>query len=163
MTDERPLLYLDVDGVINDLHAVRALGLRRAGKVAERFGVDVITSHGYRLAIPRYMPELIGELDQRCDIVWCTTWRLNANDEIAAFLGVGPYEALDPDGASMTPRWKPSTVANHAREDIAAGRRIIWIEDFYRRLPTIEGIHYVDTGKHTRLRPEDIPADLLTD
>ncbi len=164
MTAGRPLLYLDVDGVINDLEAVMAFGiLDDVDDLAERLSIDIVHSHGYRLAIPTYMPELIGALDTRCEIVWCTTWRNRANDEIAAHLGVGPYPALDPDGDDMTPDWKADHVRRHAAADLAAGRTIIWIEDFYGRLPDIEGIRYVDTGDHAVLRWQDLPIDVLPD
>ena len=86
----RPLILLDVDGVVNDLGAARG--------VSRRWVCDVVRSHGYDLYVPDFMPSLIGHLARVAEVWWCTTWRHRANDELAAHLGVGPFPVVD-DGS----------------------------------------------------------------
>lgn len=157
----KPLLLLDVDGVINDLEAVmmvRMLDEPRAR--AEQLGVEVIESHGHWLAIPGYMPELIQELAARSETWWCTTWRLRANDEIAAHLGVGPFPAIDDGLETLGLEWKIESSRELVSAAVAVGRDVVWIEDFNGELPGLSGVTYVDTGERGVLRWADVPLDV---
>lgn len=160
----RPLVLLDIDGVINDLQARRHLQSfepeHRAAE-ADRLGVDQIESHGYWVAIPRHMPELIRQLDERADIIWLTTWRTRANDEIAGYLGVGPFPVLDPDGRSLFFEWKIEAARPVIEEAELLGRNVIWIEDFDGDLPPFESVTYIDTGARGALQWSAIPERLL--
>jgi len=161
---DKPLLLLDVDGVINDVEMLIHLhGFEPEARAAEmdRLGLDEIESHGYHVVIPRYMPELIQALDARAEIVWLTTWRLRANDDIAPHLGVGPYPALDPHGSALDFAWKPEAARTPIADALAAGRDVIWIEDFNGDIPDIDCVIYVDTGEREVLRWSDLPVDVL--
>ena len=149
----RPLLLLNIDGVINDLGAVmkvRPLGDGAEAK-AKHLGVDLIRSHGFWVAIPDSMPSLIQELTAQCETYWCTTWRGNANDEIAQHLGVGPFPVVD-DCAKRT---------EMIDDAVDAGRPVVWIQDFKGQLPELDGVTFVDTGEQGVLRWSDIPDELL--
>ena len=160
---DRPLLLLDVDGVINDLEAkmmIRTLGEGGRDR-AEQLGVEMIRSHGYWLAIPTYMSELIGALTARSETWWCTTWRERANDELAAHLGVGPFPVIDDGMRSQDAAWKAAAARPLVEDARAAGRAVVWIEDFCGRLPDLAGVTYVDTGERGVLRWSDVPLDVF--
>ncbi len=159
----KPLLLLDVDGVINDLEAVmmlRFLGDGVRDRAAE-LGVEVVRSHGHWLAIPTYMPELIGELTSRSETWWCTTWREWANDELAAHLGVGPFPAIDDGNDTLGTAWKAPTARPLVEAAVAEGRPVVWIEDFCGQLPDLAGVTYVDTGERGVLRWSDVPLEVF--
>lgn len=150
----KPLLLLNVDGVINDLEAVmkvRPLG-EDAEARAKHLGIDLIRSHGFWVAIPDSMPALIQELTAKCDTWWCSTWHTRANDEIAHHLGVGPFPVVDDCAATPRPL---------IEEALAQHRPIVWIQDFNGRMPDIDGVTFVDTAAHGVLRWSDIPEELL--
>lgn len=160
----KPLLLLDVDGVINDIEMAIHLGMTEQSErdaEADRLEIDVIVSHGFTLAIPRYMPQLVAELADRAEIVWLTTWRERANDEIAQHLGVGPFPALDPDGTSLGIEWKVAAAERLVTEAVAEDREVIWIEDFDGDIPHLSGVTYVDTSERGVLRWSDLPVDVL--
>ena len=156
MTD-RPLILLDVDGVINDLH--RLYGGSRPWRT------DVVRSHGYDICIPDYMPGLIQHLMSLGEVRWCTTWRHRANDEIAAHLGIGRLEVVDDGSGARSVDWKAEAAYELAADALRAGRRVYWIEDFYGRPPVDEmpdGVVFVDTtARDDRvLLPDHLPAGL---
>jgi hypothetical protein len=155
----KPLLLLDVDGVINDFEAVVMVSM--LGDRAERLGVELIESYGYRLAIPHYMPELIQELTARSETWWCTTWRERANDEIARHLGVGPFPVVDDGADAPGVKWKAEAARPLVEAAVAAGRAVVWIEDFEGDVPDLEGVTYVDTGERGVLRWSDVPLDVF--
>ncbi len=159
---ELPLLLLDVDGVVNDLRAHQMLGVLGDDQAAGQLGVTLLHSHGYRLAVPHYMPELIRELAGRADTWWCTTWRGWANDELAAHLRVGPFPVIDPEGTDrFSSDWKVDCVRPLAKAALAAGRAVVWIEDFEGEIPDIEGIVLVDTTERGVLTWADLPLEVF--
>ena len=160
----KPLVYLDVDGVINDLNAHLMLGLLGGEDpdAAGQLGIELVRSHGFTLAVPIYMPELIRELTSRAETWWCTTWRDWANDELAAHLGVGPFPVIDPDGSDRSGRdWKPEKVGRLVESALAQGRAVVWIEDFNGDLPDLTGVIFVDTGERGVLTWADLPLDVF--
>ena len=159
-----PLLLLDVDGVINDLNAHMMLGLLgdESTNGADQLGVELVRSHGFTLAVPLYMPELIRELTARAETWWCTTWRDRANDELARHLGVGPFPAIDPDGSDRSSRdWKLEKVRRLVEAALAQRRAVVWIEDFNGDLPDLEGVIFVDTGERGVLTWADLPLGVF--
>ena len=171
----KPLLLLDVDGVINDLSAVmkvRPLGddaqeeeqdklVIPAPDRAEGLGVDIVRSHGFWVAIPRDMPELIQDVTSQSETWWCSTWRSHANDEIARHLGVGPFPFVDDGNGGRGNGWKIDAARPIIERALADERPVVWIGDFHGRLPDIEGVTYIDTGDRGALRWSDIPDELL--
>jgi hypothetical protein len=144
INDTRPLVLLDVDGVINDIGALH--GVERPWKT------HLVPSRGWLLCIPDYMPGLIAELVATAEVWWCTTWRHNANAEIAGFLGIDPLPVVDDGGMSRTVDWKPGAALPLVRRALVGGREVYWIEDFYRDPPVDlmpEGVVFIDTAAET--------------
>jgi len=153
---ERPLILLDVDGVINDIEYV--------GLGTDAWETHSFKSHGYTLLVPGYMPELIRTLCRVAEVRWCTTWRHRANDEIAEFLGIDPLEVIDDGTNCRHVDWKAGAAHDLANQALEAGRRVLWIEDFWGRLPEDEmplGTEFVDTTEGwdgALLLPDMLPA-----
>ena len=140
-TNKRPLVLLDVDGVINDLAAL-------SGGVDPRTHA-IVASNGFRVAIPHYMPVLIQWLCEVADVHWCTTWRHRANDEIAMHLGIPTLPVVDDGTNDRHVHWKAAAAHDLAAMALAEGRRVVWIEDFYDDVPVNEmpaGVEFVDTA-----------------
>lgn len=137
---DKPLVLLDVDGVINDIYGMAAS--------ARNWAADIVVSHGYKVAIPSYMPALIQDLCKVADVHWCTTWRHKANDEIANHLGIKPLPVIDDGTDERCTSWKAAAAYQLVDEALAAGRPVLWIEDFYGTLPSAEmpaGTQFLDT------------------
>ena len=152
----KPLVLLDVDGVINDLGAL--YGLPRPHTI------NVVASNGYRVEIPDYMPGLIQHLVATCEVWWCTTWRNAANREIADHLGIPHLPVIDDGTDVRAVSWKPAAAAPVAAATLAEGRTVLWIEDFYGTPPVgamPPGVIFVDTATTPDggvLRTEHLPA-----
>lgn len=146
--DLRPLVLLDVDGVINDIGYLR-------GEVTDT-GHSVIVSHGFVVAVPPYMPVLIQWLCSVAEVHWCTTWRHRANDDIAAHLGIPALPVVDDGTDDRYVGWKAAAAHDLAAAALAEGRRVLWVEDFYDELPDDEmphGVEFVDTASDEGVGP----------
>ena len=102
-------------------------GCGEAGSDRDRRAVDcgtvaVITSHGHRLAVPRYIPELVQHLTTQAEAWWCTTWWHRANGVIRAHLGIDPLPVIDDDRRSVGLEWKVRTAAPLITEAASNGR-----------------------------------------
>ena len=124
MTGTGPLLYLDVDGVVNlgwFTSPERFEELRAAGWHAGRVTGDPAGLHeNFRVVLdPRWGPALRGLGDLGADLVWATGW----ND--AANLHVGPLLGL--------PRLPVATAAHGAKASTVIPwgglRPWAWLED----------------------------------
>ena len=138
----RPLVLLDVDGVVNDLK-----GLRRGN--ADSTTHTTVISNGFRVVVPDYMPVLIQWLCSVAEVHWCTTWRHRANDEIAAHLGIAALPVVDDGTDDRHVGWKAAAARDLAAAALAEGRRVLWIEDFYDEPPFDEmpvGVEFLDTA-----------------
>jgi len=111
---QRPLLLLDVDGVLNPLSAPRRGGFRRY----ELLGFDVRLSraHGRRL----------NALDEWFEIVWATTWQHDAPRLIAPRIGLrGTHDVIEFGEVSLdVDTWKLRDVARFVGDGPCA-----WIDD----------------------------------
>ena len=137
----KPLVLLDVDGVINDLDF--------AGAHSGEWKATVFQSNGFILAIPDFMAGLIQEISNVCEVHWCTTWRDKANGDIADFLGVGPFPVVDDGTDDRYVGWKSAAAYAVAEDALRDGRRVLWIEDFYGELPVDDmpfGTEFLDTA-----------------
>ena len=134
-----PLILLDIDGVINDLNAL--------GGLDRDWGIDQVYS----------------QLTDVAEVHWCTTWRHRANDEIAEHLGIEQLPVVDDGTRSRFVDWKAAAAHDLAEAAINAGRKVLWIEDFYGHLPTDEmpkGVEFVDTAANDEMVLE---VDMLPD
>jgi hypothetical protein len=148
-SDERPLLFLDVDGVIvldpwiadlpPDLRYLRGLG---AGYVPDRAG------------------ELICRLAERFDLVWATGWEQDANTQVRPVLGLErelPVVTFGKKAVQGSAEWKIKRVDRYAGHRPAA-----WIDDnlcgdherWAERRP--EPTLLVDSDPHVGICPEDV-------
>lgn len=158
----RPLVLLDVDGVINDaemLVAIRLAADREAR--AAQLRIDMVVSHGHHVAIPQYMPELVQALVNECEVWWCTTWRSYANDEIAAHLGIDSLPFVDDGTRSAGTAWKAGAAAPTLAAAQAQGRPVVWIEDFNGEFPDVDDVVFIDTGEQGVLRWVDLDVPAL--
>jgi hypothetical protein len=118
--DDRPLLYLDVDGPLIPFRARPAGHSLRADIVpAEASGNPLVDrldpGDGRRL------------LALGCQLIWATTWMADANEIVAPRLGLPELPVVDfPD--EETPErglhWKTKPLTQEAR-----GRPFIWLDD----------------------------------
>jgi hypothetical protein len=153
----RPLVLVDVDGVVNDLGFLQ--GERRP------WATRLLRSHGFVVAVPAYMPELMQHLTRVAEVSWCTTWRHRANDEIAGHLGVGPLPVVDDGTNDRYVGWKAAAARPMAEAALAVGRRVYWIEDFAGDMPRSEmpdGVVFIDTAAADEfvLLPDHLPTEL---
>ncbi|MFE9426855.1 HAD domain-containing protein [Kitasatospora sp. NPDC006697] len=120
----RPLLYLDVDGVLNPVQPVP---------------VDDFAAHelaGYRVWLSARHGEWLAELAEVYEICWATTWQDEANRLIAPLLGLGPLPVVRVVGYRRQPgdprirlmelisgaKWAPLL-------RYAEGRPFAWVDD----------------------------------
>lgn len=139
-TGPRPLVLLDVDGVINDLEALS--GHDRP------WHTDLVPSNGFAVMLPEYMPSLIQGLVDTCEVWWCTTWRHRANDEIASHLGIPSLPVITDGSMSRRVDWKAGASSDLVTTALSHGRDVYWIEDFYGMAPVDqlpEAVVYIDT------------------
>jgi hypothetical protein len=72
--DVKPLLFLDVDGVINACPPPE--------------GAEVIVREGFRIGIQPWLRECLLRLHEHFEVVWMTTWREKAEPCFAEVLGL---------------------------------------------------------------------------
>jgi hypothetical protein len=121
----RPLLYLDVDGVLNPSAPHPGTGFERH------------TVLGYQLWLaPSVHGEWLRELAEVYELHWATTWEEDANTHLAPLLGLPPLPVVRFAGYRPQPgdprirlmellsgaKWAP--LLRHA-----AGRPFAWVDD----------------------------------
>ena len=156
--ESRPLVLLDVDGVINDLEVLDA--------AVRPWDTHVVRSNGFAVCIPEYMPDLVRALATACEVWWCTTWRHTANAEIATHLGIPDLPVVTDGSSRRSVDWKPAAAHDLVTAALQEGRAVYWIEDFYGRPPVGElppGVRFIDTTAQAPrcvLTEADLPEDL---
>lgn len=142
----KPLVLLDVDGVVNDL-------TNRPGDH------KVIRSNGYTIRIPEDIIIPVQRLYNTSELWWLTTWRERANDDIAPALGLPSLPVITDDSTDRWVGWKPNAAAPIVGGALDRGRMVYWIEDFYGDIPNTgvwrdDRITFIDTWGC--LRPEHL-------
>ena len=115
---ERPILFLDVDGVIS----LFGFPTDRPASGAFHSIDGIIHCIGDRAG------ELLRRLTDRFDIVWATGWEEKANEYLPHLLGLeGELPVLTFDGRAVfgSAHWKL-----HAIDAYAGDRPVAWIDDF---------------------------------
>lgn len=149
----RPILFVDVDGVIS------LFGFDTSGTIPGRFySID-----GILHCISSSCAPMLATLRERFELVWATGWEEKANEHLAGMLGIGPLPTLSFDGRARfgTAHWKLDAIDEYAREQPLA-----WVDDSLdercerwgaaRRSPTL----LVRTEPATGLEDRHV-ADLL--
>ena len=117
---DKPLLYVDVDGVIS----------------LWGFGPDERPVGDFAVVdgIPHFLSSEAGahllDLGGTFDLVWCTGWEEKANEHLVPALGLSTplpwlgFDALRGPGHTTPGHWKLPAVAAHAGD-----RAVAWIDD----------------------------------
>jgi hypothetical protein len=117
-TPGRPLLLVDVDGVIS------LFGFDPAQPPAGRWHMVDGIAHLLSAAAGEQLRRLSGAFD----LVWCTGWEEKANEYLPLALGLaGPLPHLSFAGArpQLAGHWKLETIDRYAGPD----RPVAWIDD----------------------------------
>jgi HAD domain in Swiss Army Knife RNA repair proteins len=118
VNDERPILALDVDGVIS------LFGFDGPPDGAPgRFHLINGTAH----CIDDGVGRRIIRLGDRYQVVWATGWEDRANERLPAILGLEgdlPYLTFDGKARFGTAHWKVGPIDEYARD-----RPLAWIDD----------------------------------
>jgi HAD domain in Swiss Army Knife RNA repair proteins len=114
---ERPILFVDVDGVLS------LFGWERDATPPGRF----VTVDGIIHCIGDSCGELLARLRERFELVWATGWEEKANEYLVHLLGMeAELPTLTFDGRARfgTAHWKLQALEEYAGERPAA-----WIDD----------------------------------
>jgi len=146
---ERPLLFLDVDGVIS------LFGLTEAP-------TETLVVNEQLHFIPPAMASRVRRLAEGFDLVWATGWEKRANEHLLPVLGLsGPLPYLTFGGLAVfgSADWKLDAIAATAE-----GRAAAWVDDnhdqssdawaYSRTVPTM----LVTTESHTGLTDDLVEA-----
>ncbi len=117
----RPLLLLDIDGVLNPTGSAEGEGFRPH------------ELHGYRVWLNQEHGQLLNGMDREghVELCWATTWNENANHDIGPTLGLlRPLPVLPIDRAAAGPvpfgtNWKTPSVMEGVGD-----RPCAWIDDW---------------------------------
>jgi hypothetical protein len=118
VTDERPILALDVDGVIS-LFGFEGPPAQAPGRFHLINGIAHCISDGVGARIAR--------LAGRYEIVWATGWEDRANERLPQILGLDgdlPYLTFDGKARFGSAHWKVGPI-----DTFAGDRPLAWIDD----------------------------------
>jgi hypothetical protein len=124
----RPLLLLDIDGVLNPWAAAAC----PPGYVAHRFRAGWRRRRQAWLR-PEHGPELLGLAERTgAELAWATSWAHDANTMVGAALGLPTLRVVEFAGphSDTGPEWKFLAVARFAYE-----RPLAWLDDDFELRP----------------------------
>lgn len=113
---ERPIVLLDVDGVVN---------WDGPGRIPK--DLKKVLAGGWMVWLVPETVEAVKLLAASVDLRWCTAWREAANEYLLDHLGISPLPVIKDVRSARGADWKYEEVrALLNREE----RRVVWIEDF---------------------------------
>lgn len=118
---DKPLLLLDIDGVLNPLCKHCPEGYETRPYVLDGRAFELLLN-------PAHGPWL-GELAEAFELHWATSWEDSANEAVAPLLGLPrlPYVTFpDPSSANLT--WKLPTISQYVGD-----RPCAWVDDDIHR------------------------------
>jgi hypothetical protein len=118
MPGNRPLLLIDVDGVIS------LFGFDHAAPPAGRYQlVDGITHF-----LSESAGDYLRQLSEAFELAWCTGWEEKANEYLPLALGLAgplPHVVFDPAERPARAHWKLGAIDRH----VGPSRPLAWIDD----------------------------------
>jgi hypothetical protein len=154
-TDERPVLLLDIDGVLNLFPQPRTMAERVKGTAPEmrehevhRVRLDDYQTVPYMIRIPSDLPSLIAQLSEHFDIHWYTMWNESANRVFAPLAGVPTFPHFECDWvagreefeAARSPEWMRKHIWI-AKTPLIPGyvgsRPFLWVDDDSNEVDTL--------------------------
>ena len=164
MTD-KPLLLLDIDGVMNLFPRPLTFGKRAKGEpypeirdhAVHRVSIHDEQTHPYMIRIPDDAPDLISQLQEHFEIAWYTMWNEAANRVFAPLAGIPEFTQFECDWtrgrlayfASGAPEWmdKHIWIAKTPLIPTYVGDRpFVWIDDDSAPVDTMYLNDYTDVG-----------------
>jgi hypothetical protein len=125
---EKPLLFVDVDGVISLFGFREGYGLAPGDAPFANCPPGRLHSiNGVMHYISSECGDRLLRLAERYDLIWATGWEETANDYLPHLLGLPgnlPFLTFDGRVAAGAAHWKVDAIAEHAGE-----RPLAWIDD----------------------------------
>jgi hypothetical protein len=125
---EKPLLFIDVDGVISLFGFREGYGLAAGDAPFSQCPPGRLHAiNGVMHYISSDCGDRLMHLAERYDLVWATGWEEAANDYLPHLLGLPgelPYLTFDGRVAGGAAHWKVDAIAEHAGD-----RPLAWIDD----------------------------------
>jgi HAD domain in Swiss Army Knife RNA repair proteins len=125
---EKPLLFLDVDGVISLFGFREGYGLAAGDAPFESCPPGRLHSiNGVMHYISTACADHLERLADRYELVWATGWEETANDYLPYLLGLPghlPYLTFDGRVRAGAAHWKIDAI-----DEYADGRPLAWIDD----------------------------------
>ena len=127
---DKPLLLVDVDGVLNAVVAP-PLSVRRDSVPSSGLFEAEFTARNFPIRVPIGTRERIGTLQTMFGCVWATTWEHNAAEHLSPVLGFGVdwpvirFHDDFPDAGT----WKLPAVQRFANAPEYQSRPLAWIDD----------------------------------
>jgi hypothetical protein len=123
---EKPILLLDVDGVLNAFAPVRPHTTHVVGPYNVRFDNEIV--------------DMIDALAESFEIHWATMWNSRANSQIAPVLGIDPFPVLFCDHARGWDEARARGLGDYSTKLLwfaksplipahVAGRPFAWVDD----------------------------------
>lgn len=158
---QKPILFLDVDGVLNAFAPVRPHVTRQIGGRTVK-GVWC----PYTLHFDNEVVDMIEALQEHFDIVWATMWNERANDLIAPALGIEPFPVMYADHnkgwdtalARGTEQWNVHRLwyaKTPLLPEYAAGQPFAWLDDDHSRADRFWLAKQADAPEHFLLQRTD--------
>jgi hypothetical protein len=128
-TSERPVLFLDIDGVISIFGFPQGFGLAAGSASFEQRPPGALHSiNGVLHYISSDCSLHLERLRERFELVWASGWEETANDYLPHLLGLPqelPYLSFDGRVRAGAAHWKIDAISEYAGE----ARAVAWIDD----------------------------------